>query len=508
MTDYDEYPYDGHPYAETHPDHLGALAALFGLRAAAPERCRVLELGCGVGANLVPMAAALPGSSFVGIDLSPRQVEEGAAEVRALGLPNIALHARSILDIGEDAGLGTFDYVLCHGVYSWVPAEVQAGILAACRALLAPQGVAYVSFNTLPGWHMRGMVRDLLLREVGPGGTAAQRLERARAFLGFLGRVPTDGSRAQAMLRSELELLEQVSDAYLLHEHLAVHNRPQYFAEFARDAERAGLQYVADAQLRMMDAQRFGPEAEAIMKRMARDVIDTEQFLDYLEVRLFRRALLCQQEAVVDRGLTWSRLTGLRVSSLLQPASASPDLGPDATEAFHRPGGLELSTNEPMLKAALLTLAGEQPGGLPFTELCARVGALDDAQRASFGGDLLTLFARGAVSLGAGALPGVGVPGPRPATTALVGLHARLRRATATSVLHRRVALDRLDWSLLPRMDGTLGVEELAAAVVTDIAAGSVSISVDGEPRSDLETVLEVVQQRLLHHGRAGLLVA
>ena len=112
------------------------------------------------------------------------------------------------------------------------------------------------------------------------------------------------------------------------------------------------------------------------------------------------------------------------------------------------------------------------------------------------------------MSLGAGALPGVGVPGPRPATTALVGLHARLRRATATSVLHRRVALDRLDWSLLPRMDGTLGVEELAAAVVTDIAAGSVSISVDGEPRSDLETVLEVVQQRLLHHGRAGLLVA
>ncbi len=427
--------------------------------------------------------------------------------MRALGLGNIALRAMSIVDLVPEEP-GTFDYIVCHGVYSWVPAEVQAAILAACRALLAKEGIAYVSFNTLPGWHMRGMVRDLLLREVGPDGTAAARLDRARAFLGFLGRVPDDGSRAQAMLRSELSLLSQVSDAYLLHEHLATHNRPQYFADFAREAARAGLQYVADAQLSMMDAQRFGPEAEAIMKRMARDVIDTEQFLDYLEVRLFRRALLCRQEAVVDRTMVWSRLLGLRVSSLLQPASATPDLGPDVTEVFHRPGGLELSTSLPLLKAALVILAGEQPCGVPFVDLCARVGAHDEAARASFGGDVLTLFARGAVSLGAGAVAGVSRPGPRPEATALARRQASLRQPSATSLLHRRVALDRLDWALVPRLDGTLAVEELAAGVIGDIAAGKVTLTLDDEPRSDLETVLEVIEQRLRHLGRAGLLLA
>jgi SAM-dependent methyltransferase len=513
MTDYDEYPYEGNPYAETHPDHLGAVAALFALSTAPPERCRVLELGCGVGGNLVPMAASLPGSSFVGLDLSARQIEEGMADVRALGLDNIELHAMSILDAGQ--ALGTFDYILCHGVYSWVPEEVQAGILSTCRARLSPRGVAYVSFNALPGWRLRGMLRDLLLREVGPSGTPAERVDRARAFLRFLAHLPAEKSPAQAMLKSELDLLDQVSDSYLLHEHLAEHNRPAYFADFARAAARAGLQYVADAHLQLMRVDRFGPEAEATMKRMARDVIETEQLLDYLEVRLFRRALLCHEEAALDRQLDHRRLLGLRVFSTLGPAS--PDVDPAAPEIFRGAGGLEVSTTRPLLKAALHVLAAERPGGLPFVELCARAGARLGGTpsgeptgdgRASLGNDVLTLFAQGALRLGAGVSPCVATPGPRPETTPFIRLQASLGRPSATSLLHRRVALDRLDHAMLPRMDGTLGPEALAAAVVTAADEGRVSIEVDGVPRSDLETVREVVDQRLRHHARAGLLCA
>src|SRR5262245_21338275 len=159
-TSYDVLPYGDRTHPRTHPDLLATVAMLFGMAPAPPERCRVLELGCAGGANLIAMAAALPGSDFLGIDLSARQVASGRERVRAKGLANVELRPMSILDLGE--GFGRFDYILCHGVYSWVPADVRDKILAVCGANLAPQGVAYVSHNCYPGWHAWGMVREMM----------------------------------------------------------------------------------------------------------------------------------------------------------------------------------------------------------------------------------------------------------------------------------------------------------------------------------------------------------
>src|SRR5262245_53527423 len=141
-TSYDEVPYESHPLPQTHPAHLAAVARLFGLLTPPPERCRVLEIGCASGGNLIPMALTLPGSSFVGIDLSERQVAEGHRLAGALGLGNVELLHRDVLDVGDE--LGRFDYVLCHGVYSWVPAPVRDRALELCATNLAPNGVAYV----------------------------------------------------------------------------------------------------------------------------------------------------------------------------------------------------------------------------------------------------------------------------------------------------------------------------------------------------------------------------
>ena len=129
---YDEVPYPSRPYPQAHPDRLATVATLLGLTPAPADRCRVLELGCGSGGNLIPLALTLPGSTFVGIDLSGEQVAKGCEVIRALGLRNIQLRHLSILDV--DDRFGTFDYVICHGVYSWVPAEVQAKILDVCAA--------------------------------------------------------------------------------------------------------------------------------------------------------------------------------------------------------------------------------------------------------------------------------------------------------------------------------------------------------------------------------------
>src|SRR5262249_39403779 len=116
---YDEIPYSGHCFPYTHPDHLAVMGTLFGMPAPPPHGCRLLELGCAGAGNLVPMAMDLPSARFVGIDLSPRQIAEGRSLVEKLGLDNVELHAMSIMDVDER--LGTFDYIVCHGVYSWVP---------------------------------------------------------------------------------------------------------------------------------------------------------------------------------------------------------------------------------------------------------------------------------------------------------------------------------------------------------------------------------------------------
>src|SRR5262245_44043390 len=160
LATYDELPYESNPFAETHPDALATAATLFGLDPPLVEACRVLELGCASGGNLLPMAEALPGSHFVGLDLSRCQIEDGRQIVQALGLPNLELCHLSITDVGPD--FGPFDYILCHGVYSWVPPAVQDKILEICSRHLTPQGVAYISYNTYPGWRAKAILRDLL----------------------------------------------------------------------------------------------------------------------------------------------------------------------------------------------------------------------------------------------------------------------------------------------------------------------------------------------------------
>src|SRR3954466_10350885 len=159
-TRYDAIPYPTSPFRQTRPERLAAIAKQFGLTPPPAQNCRVLELGCSMGGNLIVMAQDHPESRFVGIDASSRQIADGWKTIDALGLKNIQLRQLDILDIGDD--LGEFDYIISHGVYSWVPPRVQNKMLEVCQRHLAPNGVAYISYNTLPGWHIRGVVRDMM----------------------------------------------------------------------------------------------------------------------------------------------------------------------------------------------------------------------------------------------------------------------------------------------------------------------------------------------------------
>ncbi|HID29405.1 MAG TPA: class I SAM-dependent methyltransferase, partial [Desulfobacterales bacterium] len=205
-TSYDEVPYESQSFPQSHPDRLATLGRLFGLSPTPITCCRVLELGCASGGNLIPMAYHLPESKFVGVDLSKRQVEMGQKTIQDLGLKNIRIKHASITDV--DSSWGVFDYIIAHGLYSWVPDEVQEKILSVSSDNLAPQGIAYVSYNTFPGWHMREMVRHMMLYHANQFEESSKRIEQARALMDFLARsVPTENNYYGMLLKSELELI-------------------------------------------------------------------------------------------------------------------------------------------------------------------------------------------------------------------------------------------------------------------------------------------------------------
>src|SRR3954447_17448634 len=158
-TAYDEVRYSNYPYAQTHPDRLATVAGLHGLTAPDPRDARVLELGCGAAGNLIAMAVGPPGLHALGVNLASEPIPEGRRVVAEIGLGNVELRQGDILELA-DGSLGEFDYVIAHGVYAWVPPDVRDALLATCRAHLAADGLAYVSYNAYPGGYMRRALRE------------------------------------------------------------------------------------------------------------------------------------------------------------------------------------------------------------------------------------------------------------------------------------------------------------------------------------------------------------
>jgi len=238
-------PYPGYPYAQTHPDRLATLATLFGLESPALDRCRVLELGCGDATNLVSMALSLPDASFVGVDAARAAVDRGRALIDGLGLANAALETRTLEQF--EPSPGSFDYVVAHGVYSWVAAPVRDRLLELCRCALSERGVAYVSYDVLPGGRLKQILRDMLLFHTAAVQDPGERLEQARSLLAFLIEGWSAEHEFGALMSRHAERLLERSDETLFHDELAADNEPVYFHQFAAHAARHGLQYLAEA---------------------------------------------------------------------------------------------------------------------------------------------------------------------------------------------------------------------------------------------------------------------
>jgi methyltransferase-like protein/SAM-dependent methyltransferase len=495
-TSYDEVPYTSYAYPLTHPDRLATVGRLFGMTPAPIERARVLELGCASGGNLIPLAEQLPGAEIVGVDLSAVEVGQGQAAIRELGISNVTLHHADLQAI--DASWGRFDYVLCHGVFSWVARPVQDRILAICRENLAPQGIAYVSYNTYPGWHLRESVRHMMRFHTGQFADPHERTAQAGALVDFLLSAAEDQSDLPAqLLRREVDILAGTSPEYLFHEHLEEHNEPCYFHQFAERLPAQRLQYLGEADVYSMFTRELAPAVGETLARISKNLIALEQYLDFVRYRQFRQTLLCHAVLALERNIGPELIPGFQIACTIG-VPEDLDLAPDVVQPFIASNELTIRSAQPVTKAAFALLGERWPDSFAFEELCEAVhhrlaAARIEVPTAAFtreqlAVDLLACIVRGGVELRTHRIPEHRVVGERPRVSAYARWQAA-HGAFVTNRRHTRVDFEAPMREVLRLLDGTRDRTALVDALVERVAAGSLALASDDERITEPEAV-------------------
>lgn len=511
-----EYPDQWHP--QTYPDRLATLATLFGMQPAPPDGCRVLEIGCGRGMNLIAMAHGLPGSTFVGIDRAAKPLEQGREMAERLGLRNVTLQAYDLMDVDE--AFGTFDYIVAHGLYSWVPAPVRDRLLALCKAHLAPQGVAYVSYNTYPGKYLSQMLREMMQYYVQRFDEPHERAGHARAFLRFLRDAQKEGSLERLLFQHGVDRIEKLPDNYFYHDDLADVNEPCYFHEFVAHAGRHGLQYLAEANFHEMSDMTLPDQVAQVCSGLARDHNEWEQLLDIVVMRQFRQTLLCHDDVALSRAPDAERMRAFFVGApvTLAPAEPSGDGQPGAAFKSYADDTL-ISVQDPILAAALLYLRDAWPRFVAFDELldaARRQVAQTEPERSAsreedagrMGLTLLKLFGSRFLSLRVHRREAGKVAGSRPVASSLARLQLRMTRSVSNLVAESVTVEDPLERLLLPLLDGTNDREALLDALAGHVAAGDYALEQDGVAVTDpafaktlLAGRLEAALEHLAHQA-------
>lgn len=446
---YDETPYPSHAFKESHPGRLAAIARLFGVPAADVTHARVLELGCARGGNLLPMAEGLPHATFLGIDLSSVQIADATARAQSLGLANVRFEALDLRAFPADAGL--FDYVICHGVLSWIPEDARRAVFALLDRHLAPNGVAFVSYNVNPGFRLRAVTRDILRFYAETAtGSPLERVAIARRALGQIAAADVEDV-FHDVVREEVQNLDRCDAVYVLHEHLEAENTALGFDELEAYARAAGLAWLAESPLHR--TWPVGPNVSVAYdaSRNEAAVLRAQREIDLQLGRPFRRSLLVRRETCAPSG------------HVLRPAHA--------LDLFVRSAASPERPTDPFAGASYLDEVW--PRGITVRELAARSfareakeGSLDE-HAASLAETMVALASTTrAVELLAWEPPLALDDDRRPFVAAV----ARERLGTvgqAENLFHEEVrATDTFARALVLLCDGTRTIDELVEAAM------------------------------------------
>ncbi len=365
---YDRLPYTTQHYSGTAPERLHTLARLHGLTPPGFEACRVLELGCGNGNNLIHVACCYPRTTCLGLDMARVPIAAGRRMIDDLGLDNIMIE---LTDIVEATNLGIFDYVIVHGLYSWAPPNVRDCIMAICRDTLSEHGLAFISYNILPGWARVLALRDMIEYHRQVHGEQTHTLERVRDLIDLLHAGITDDQAAHAVfLRHEKELFEEHGSDYIIHDLLAAVNQPVYFHQFMHHAAAFGLQFVSEIDLAASHISNM-PETVAQRLMALNNHLQAEQYMDYIINRRFRASLLCRDIHTVRRDMPSAMVADFYIAAHFTfcQEPAEEDLR-EGKPIGIKSASMVTEVTSRILKTALMVLKAYHGHPLAFKALC------------------------------------------------------------------------------------------------------------------------------------------
>lgn len=295
---YDDLMYESGAFPQTAINNLEARARLMGLQPASAANAKVLELGCSMGGNIITQALYYPDAEFVGIDLSGRQVAQGNAIIEKMGLKNVRLEEKDILTVDES--FGKFDYIIVHGIWSWVPDAVKDKIFSICRNNLTEHGIAYISYNVYPGWKRQEQLREIMYfagRDVLEETLEARTRKGLDALKALAEILENDKGLGGGGKLPAIQKILNHNFYYIAHEYMEAFNDPIYVNGFIEWANRHRLAYIGDTDLHVSFVSWMAEHTrERILALAGGDYIAKEFYSDILSDRQFRRSLLCREE--------------------------------------------------------------------------------------------------------------------------------------------------------------------------------------------------------------------
>ena len=538
ITSYENTPYPYLGYQQTHPDTAAGIATILGLTPTDVEHSRVLEVGCAVGGNLIPMAFALPDSQFVGFDISPAQIEAGQAMIQELGLTNIELQTLDIMDATEDT-LGKFDYIIAHGIYSWVPENVRDRLLAMCRELLTDNGIANISYNVLPGWKMMGMLRDMMLHHTRDTDDPDDKVAESRELANFLVEsVPKLNKGNVSFYSSYRDFLEGYNEFVLkgrdessfpanlmLHDEIAVINHPVYFHQFAEHLDQHDLQYISEATLSKVMPTNLPQDVAQELLGMSGDIIEMEQYMDFLYNRTFRQTLICHKEREVNRRLApnGEMMEKFYLASNAQLTTPHAMLSETGVARWKGSDGAEFATDHPVTKQAMAHLLEQFPLSVKFADLYKTAmqesysrNPDDDVQQrdmALLSGHLLQMFSYSDTLMEFHTIPTRCITkiANMPKVSRVARWLVQQGYSTVSNMRHQRVQLEPLAQLILPLLDGEHSQRALMTHLKSLVESGNITFeSTDGKPltKAKLQSrIKHELHQQLQWFAHAALLI-
>jgi len=531
---YDNVPYKSSALPQTHPSRIGAMAALFGMLPRPIDNCRILELGCGDGSNLIPMAYALHKSECIGVDLAEKAISEGNKIINDLGLSNIDLRHMNILDINSELGL--FDYIIVHGIFSWVPHQVQEKIFSICKNNLAPRGVAYLSYNTYPGCHLRDMIRNIMQFHSSHFSEPKQMVAQGYSILKFIAESsPQAHSPYSKVLNDEVNYMQQMhADSqfnYLYYDYLSELNIPLYFHEFIARAEKHGLKYLAESNIFEMHDMFFKEDIRNTLQRLGgSDIIVKEQFMDFIKGRRFRMTLLCHTDIPLNRNLRPELMQKFYFNCPSQPVDENgKKLKEEISELlvrkdlkFQRSNSSTIETNYLLPRAALIHLYNIWPQSMPFKELLKTAqeyrsqynsispdeGGVPVDDAFLLGEMLLSSLYANIVEISCHAPHYEKNPGNRPTASEYARIQAR-SQTRVTNLCHKTIELgNSYAQYLIHLLDGTRDRQTIHKEMIEIIRQKNVPFEEKTPEHKSDEVLVSEIDQELMSCARNALLVA